>query len=428
MPAEFEHLPGRTTRIVESKIKPEFSLTRKLAVLSHFLPPSPSGQAMVLYRLLKGLNPDDYCVLSHPGLDGSHNDLAAFTKGTSDQGPKLPAPYYFQPPGFRVGVFGRLGLPTIGRVINTLLQFFHRAKFVKRVLEQEKCNALLACSGDLVNIPVSYLTARRLGIPFYAYIFDDYMYQWDHFLLRRFAQLVELIIMKRTAGIIVPNEFLAEEYRRRYQVDCTVIHNPHRDTDASETFHDWPCQKNEIRIVYTGAIYSAHYDSFRNLQSALRQLDRPEVRLHVYTAQPREDLEREEIRGAIEYHSHLAPSEICEVQRQADILFLPLAFDSRIPETIRTSAPGKMGEYLASGRPILVHAPPDSFVSWYFREQKCGVVVDSNDPLILKRAIECILDDSDLRQRVSKNAGACAHDFSRRVAQTQVLKFLNNRA
>ena len=383
---------------------------------------------MVLYRLLKDLNPDDYCLLSHPWLDGSYNDLAAFTNDAPDLGPRLPAPYHFQPPRFRVCVFGRLGLPTIGRVINALLQFYHRPKFVKRVIEQEKCKALLACSGDIASIPVSYFVARRLGIPFYAYMFDDYMYQWDHFLPRRFAQLVERIIMKRTAGVIVPNEFLAEEYRRRYQAECTVIHNPHGDSDASETFHDWPSHKNEIRIVYTGAIYSAHYDSFRNLLSALRQLDRPEVRLHVYTAQPREDLEREEIRGAIECHSHLAPSEICEVQRQADILFLPLAFDSRIPETIRTSAPGKMGEYLASGRPILVHAPPDSFVSWYFREQKCGVVVDSSDPLILKQAIERILDDSDLRQTVSRNARVCAHDFSLKVAQTRFLKLLNDRA
>jgi glycosyltransferase involved in cell wall biosynthesis len=138
-------------------------------------------------------------------------------------------------------------------------------------------------------------------------------------------------------------------------------------------------------------------------------------------------LEREQIKGPIEYHSHVSPSDVLKVQREADILFLPLAFNSPIPETVKTSAPGKMGEYLASGRPILAHAPADSFVSWYFRERECGVVVDCSDPLILKHAIERILDDSDLRQRVSRNARICAQsDFSLKVVQTQFLTFLNN--
>lgn len=380
---------------------------------------------MVLYRLLKDLSSDDYCLLSHPNYDGSNNAQAAFVKGISGAFSKLPAPYYFQSPGLQVKSLGRRGWPTVVRVINTLLQLYPRLKFVKRTLAQEKCRALLVCSGDLISLPVSYLVARRLRIPFYAYIFDDYVYQWDHFVARCFAKLVEPFIMKRTAGIIVPNEFLAEEYRSRYQIDCTVIYNPYHDSGVSEASPNWPSHKNEIRIVYTGAIYSAHYDAFRNLMSALRQLDRPEVRLHVYTAQPREDLEREQITGVVEYHNHIEQSDVREVQRRADILFLPLAFDSPIPEAVRTAAPGKMGEYLASGRPILVHAPADSFLSWYFRERKCGVVVDTSDPLILKQAIERILDDSELRESVSRNARVCAHDFSVKTAQTRFLNFLN---
>jgi len=382
---------------------------------------------MVLYRLLKDLNPQEYCLLSPTNYDDSFDQDTTFSKNVPGQFSKLPARYYYQPPGFQLGGFGRPELPIVGRVINTLVQFYHRIKSVKQITEQEHCSAVLACSGELINLPSGYLAARRLRIPFYAYIFDDYINQWDHWLPRRFAQLVEAVIMKRADGIIVPNEFLAEEYRRRYEVECTVIHNPYQDSGISEACLDWPSHKNEIRIVYTGSIYSAHFDAFRNLMAALEELRRPEVRLHVYTPQPREDLEREQIKGSIEYHSHIAPSDVFEVQRQADILFLPLAFNSPIPETIKTSAPGKMGEYLASGRPILAHAPADSFVSWYFRERECGVVVDSSDPLILKQAIERIIDDSDLRQRMTNRALVCAQQgFSLKVAQTQFFKFLNS--
>ena len=125
------------------------------------------------------------------------------------------------------------------------------------------------------------------------------------------------------------------------------------------------------------------------------------------------------------YHDHQTPSEISQVQRQADTLFLPLAFNLPIPEVIRTSAPGKIGEYLTSSRPILVHATANSFVTWYFKKHKCGLVVDQNDATLLAEAIRQIIEDVDLRNKIGDNARACAkRDFSIEVAQSRFLKML----
>ncbi|HEX7295741.1 MAG TPA: glycosyltransferase, partial [Pyrinomonadaceae bacterium] len=104
------------------------------------------------------------------------------------------------------------------------------------------------------------------------------------------------------------------------------------------------------------------------------------------------------------FHGHEPVSAMPDVQRRADILFLALAVNSPHPEIVKTAMPGKMGEYLASGRPILVHAPPDSFISWYFRHYECGVVVDENDPRQLATAINSILTDAALRERVCARA------------------------
>src|SRR5438876_3098441 len=103
-------------RIVESKSTAEFCPAMKLVVLSHSLPPSPSGQAVVLYRLLKDLNPNEYCLLSRTNYDGPDDQHTSFTTQFS----KLPARYYHQPPGFQLGGFGRPEMQTVGRVFNTL--------------------------------------------------------------------------------------------------------------------------------------------------------------------------------------------------------------------------------------------------------------------------------------------------------------------
>jgi glycosyltransferase involved in cell wall biosynthesis len=118
------------------------------------------------------------------------------------------------------------------------------------------------------------------------------------------------------------------------------------------------------------------------------------------------------------FHAHLPPDSIAEVQRRADVLFLPLAFESPIEEVLRTSAPGKMGDYLATGRPILVHARPDSFLSRYFREHECGVVVDINSPSAVAGALERISTDEALRKAVGEKARERARiDFDPALAR-----------
>jgi glycosyltransferase involved in cell wall biosynthesis len=63
-----------------------------------------------------------------------------------------------------------------------------------------------------------------------------------------------------------------------------------------------------------------------------------------------------------------------------------------------------MGDYLATGRPILVHAPPDTFVARYFRQHDCGVVVDSNSANAVAEALKRIATDASLRQAIGKKA------------------------
>jgi glycosyltransferase involved in cell wall biosynthesis len=160
--------------------------------------------------------------------------------------------------------------------------------------------------------------------------------------------------------------------------------------------------------------------------AALTKLNRPNVRLHLYSNQPPGTLERERVHGPIVRHPTVSMTEMPRIQMEADILFLALAFDSPYPDLVRTSATTKLGEYLASRRPMLVHAPRGSFVSWYVREHDCGVVVDEDDPARLADAIELILSDANLCRRLVANAFERARtDFSisaSRAAFARLLK------
>lgn len=358
---------------------------------------------MVLFRLLSGLAHGSYCLIS----SGRKQDPQEF--GTSDF---LQANYHYLPKVRQLPPVANEILSALFICINTLWVVFRRSRQIEEVAKREGCESLVACTGDFYDLPATFLACRRLKIGFIPYIFDDYAYQWLGF-RRRLAKQVEPVLLKGAAAIIVPNEYLQKEYVERHGINSTVIHNPCPLPDLEQLDATPRIFQGGINIVYTGAIYHAHYDAFLNLIEALKLLNRPEIKLHLFTAQSERDLEGQGITGPhVVYHPHVPQREVDCILRQADVLFLPLAFSSPIPEVIRTSAPGKTGEYLAAGRPVLVHALPDSFIAWYFREHECGLVVDEHDAAILAKSIESLVSDQLLQIQLGAKARQTAQvDF-----------------
>lgn len=397
------------------------NLSSKIAFISHVLPPSPSGQAVMLFRILSGFNQESYYLIDS-GQD-SFSDVQ-IAEGRFC----LKSKHYSLPPD---RVLSRMYVFGISRILN-ILDFFVRiiirARNISEILQHEPhTSAIIACSGDLVNIPAAFLASRKARIPFFAYIFDDYVFQWTgHY--RIFAKLIAPFIFKHSTGIIGPNEFICEEYRQRYGIMPTLVRNP---CDANELdkepYAPWPAEIDKIKIIYTGAIYHANYDCFRNLLSAMDVLPEYSLELHIFTAQTLEELLEQNIDGEkVIIHSHVPYRETLEQQRKADILFLPLAFESPISEVIRTSAPGKLGEYLASGRPILAHVPADSFVADYCGKHRCASIAYQNNPTTLAQHIKDIITNEEFRSILIRNALSQAQiDFHPQHASEKLIQLLN---
>jgi len=387
---------------------------KKFALISLGLPPSQSGQSMVIYHLFKKFDPENYILITLKNFHLYNNQGNCSTK--------LSAKYYFLSPDFQViRLLEHSACIFHSRFLLDIILNFRKNQ-IKKILIKERCESVIGCTGDLFDPPAAYLAAKELGIPFILYTFDFYSRQWIHPFLKVFSEEHEKELLNGARSVIVPNKCMKNEYLIRYGVQASVIHNPfdlaeyerNAGTDMKNFYH-------EPKIVYTGAIYDANFTAFHNLITAMEKTKIPGLKLHVYTPQSENYLKKNAIKGPVEYHKHLPNSLIPSVQRAADILFLPLAFNSPYPEIIKTSAPGKIGEYLAAKKPVLVHAPHGSFVSWYFRHYRCGCVVDEDNPDKLAEVILRLIDNSELRKTLSANAYARAtYDFDLPVAERKI--------
>lgn len=393
----------------------------RFGILSHILPPSGSGQAIILSRLFSNIDSKEYFVIS--------------SRLTSDSDTRpvcapLAAKTYSLAIPHKVPIVSHFKLELVIQILNFGIQTICKYLKLSKILKQERCNTLIACSGDLFDIPAAYLASRRYNVSFIPYLFDDYYYQWTGINRLIAGKILDHIFLKcKTA--IVPNEALQKEYIARYDLIPTVIHNPCDFTAINkavpQTSH---FDKSTYNIVYTGSIYHAHYDAFKNLLVAIDHLNDITVRLHLFTEQSPEELSANGLDSDhIINHPHVSQTEIYSILKCADILFLPLAFNSPIHEVIKTSAPGKTGEYLAAGRPILVHAPPDSFISCFFKENCCGVVVDRTDSKFLAESIQRIRNNPEENINMTSRANNIAKsDFCIEKMQSKFLEFISQHA
>jgi len=365
----------------------------KIAIVTDSLPPGTSGSAMLAYRLLSGFDPQDYCLITNAPAGAS----------TPGYTPSLQGRHYYLKNSRQLR--GRAISKSLRDLANLLLTVFDRARQIREIIEREKCTAVVAFTGDVTHLPASYLACRRAQIPFIPYEFDHYLYREYHTPAATLvARWFEPFIMKSAAGIFVLNEALRDDLRARFKVEAEVLYNSIDLAPYEQPTVEHRGNSKDVKIVFTGSIYDAHFDAFRNLLKAIELLDQPHIRLYVYGPQSEEFLTAFGISGPLVLCGPLALKEMPKVQREADILFLPLAFDSPYPGVVRTSAPTKMGEYLAAKRPVLVHAPPDAFISSYFSEHQCGVVVDQKEPGVLAEGIHRILTDEALRNQLAANA------------------------
>jgi glycosyltransferase involved in cell wall biosynthesis len=351
-----------------------------------------SGQAMVLDRLVGEL-PAEQCVV----IASARVPVGPEPRNATFVLPPEPFEKQWCSPGRRA-------------TFSVLARCLVRAWRIARILAREQCTGVIACTGDLIDMPASAIACRALGVTLLAYYFDDYVAQWSWApAARTRAEACEPFVLRQARHVLVPNERLQEAVARRSGHSPRIIRNPAWTEKVPDAAPRGGANGGPCKIVYTGAVYHVNYDAFRCLIASFDHLGDLKPELHIYTAQDAAQLAQEGIQGpAVSVFAHVSPAVAWEKQCTAAVLFMGFSFAESVSEIVRSSAPGKLGDYLASGVPIVALTPRGSFLAQFLAEHECGAVVDRLDPVALAVAIRKLATDEFHRHGLVTNAVACA--------------------
>ncbi|MHA2282058.1 MAG: hypothetical protein ACXAC5_14545 [Promethearchaeota archaeon] len=224
-------------------------------------------------------------------------------------------------------------------------------------------------------------------------------------------------VLRRSSSRIAICQEMAIEYSKRYNSEFTHFQNT-VDISKLDQFHKKDLQiKDTPRIVYAGSVLPfSQQQSLKDCCLAIKDLNESglSIQLNIYT--PVELLQVPtsyfEIHPAIKVGP--APEDdatFFSILGNADALILPVNFDSESVHYIRLSMPTKVPAYLASGTPILVYGPAHVAQVNYASRYGWGMTVTTPTIEKLKKAIQQLVRDIDLRRVLSETARKVAKEF-----------------
>ena len=368
-------------------------LAHKTLVVSSWAPPMAGASPHFFYTLFSNFSPSSY---------GIYTDQRASDEHLAHS--RLQGPYYY----FAMRVSGGLFLT---RAYRRVRAFIEAVREGLRIIREEKYTLLLGTADRGEGLFLMFVLSWLSRTPYALYFLD--LYRWNHFkgVWDIIARFVEPVLFRNARAIFVMGDGHKQLYERKYgkRFSYTVVRNcafPPKDRVHT------PRTEAPYVIMYSGGMYWPQERAIRNLIRAVTDIDLP-VELWLYTPRNLARFEEEFKNNPRVVFRSATQEAMADIQDGADILFLPLSFNTPAPEVIEMATPGKTVEYLVAERPILVHAPPYAFISKYAKEKEFAHVVDTEDSKDLQDGIrKILLDRAYAEQLVSRARELCKNEYN----------------
>jgi hypothetical protein len=170
-------------------------------------------------------------------------------------------------------------------------------------------------------------------------------------------------------------------------------------------------KQDKIRLVLIGNFNNSNIEATQRFVNAVAQEKQYEV--YMYTHVPTALLRLRGIdMSVIRHKGYISDSKLIDELQQYDIVILTHGFTGAYGEIeYKTIFPIRTISLLLSGKPMLVHSPPESFLSDFVREHDVGCLVDEPSASKIREGLDKIVHDATYANRIVDNAQRAAQMF-----------------
>ena len=351
--------------------------------------PSRGGSVIIMEKLIKHFSRDEVV------LFGELPPLGKAPKRDADR----PQAHYFRSKFSLLGRGDRFLAPIRWMLFSLLV------RKIRRTIEREKCDYVLGVYPDEYYCYAACLAAKQAGVRFSTYFHNTYIDNEAIDATR--GNKIQPVLLESSEFVFVISDGLKRFYQRQYGLDnvITLVHT-FEDLPAAEQPRESLSEKDSVSLVLIGNFNQSNIEATRRLVDAVSQSDR--YRIYMYTHVPIALLKMRGIdTSRIQHMGYIDDANLIVELRKYDIAVLTHGFDGGYgPIEYETIFPTRTIPMLLCGRPILVHSPPNAFLTEFTKHHHFGHLVDVKDKEALIQGLDRISNDTsyatDLTQTASK--------------------------
>jgi glycosyltransferase involved in cell wall biosynthesis len=356
----------------------------RLLVVSHAFAPYASGSAVLLANLLQ----------EYPGECMALAGYSRYMK--KDANFKSPCPVVFLDP-----LKGKPFELAYAKFMNS--NRWYVRSFIMRYVKKFKPDAILAAFPHSTFFIAAFEVARKMGIPFYAHMHDLWQENYpDGYYAKKLANKYEATILKNAERVYCMTTTQADHYQKKYGITPQIL--PHTISEKDLKDLQYRPASEEKKVLFAGALSDVmNADALSVFSRSIKELPE-DVAINFFTSAGAEQLSQQNIDVSRINLKWVSRAELENELRTSSILFAPLSHKNCSELEVKTVFSTKLLEYLVSGRPILLFAPPDSFHAISARKNNWAYVVDEDSPSALAKGIMELLQNEELCKTVVQGA------------------------
>lgn len=283
------------------------------------------------------------------------------------------------------------------------------ARRLCKVAERQNIRVIVGVYPNREFLRMAQMVAKLARIPLVAYLHDTIAEGLSHTLWKRSAEALQQDVFSEASAILVMSDGLVNLFRNKYGVRSAALPYLYPETVERQVQPECGVQQG----FWGGDIYGINSAALRRVSEALSAIRIPFL---LTTNRPIQNLAALGIRGdGIRVDYIINREQYLKVLKQQGVLVLALSWPDESPtheDELSTIFPTKTLEYLAAGRPILLHCPKEYFLARFFAEHKCGLVVSERSTDALTMACRQLLKDDAVTRAFRERALATARLFA----------------
>ncbi len=378
-------------------------LDKKTLLVSWGLPPALIGSSNIVANLAAQFEPEEMVLVGEKWITPNQQ-----TEATE---PGKPEVHY-----------SGKQWPYRGRKYVRLITYPIVPWRIWRTFRKTKCKQIIAVFPDEFYMSAAWFVAKLTGATFYPYYHNTYVENRKGIKLT-FAKWLQRKTFESAPVVFVMSDGMTEFLESKYP-GVNFVSLVHTFNEPIQTSPVPPSPSDALRVAFMGSLNGSNSDAMSRINGILKT--RNEIAFTTYSRAGKKEFGKLGIGGDQVTHTSVAYDEVTHALRQHDILFLPHGFEGVLNEVeYATIFPTRTIPYLLSGRPIIAHSPPNSFLTKWLRKNDCAEIVDVPTEDALVTAFEKLLKSPERQKQLVDNALKAVQQFKAENVANELRSILN---